>query len=76
MDTTYLSGFNFWIGSARDEIAGKGVGKNLSWRGLLSLALRFVRSALTYANRLGCPARRALCLRLMNWLRADMRRAS
>lgn len=76
MDPTNLSGFNFWIASARDEIAGRGVGKNLSWRGLLSLALRFLRTALTYANRLGCTERRALCMRLMNWLRADMRRAA
>ncbi len=76
MNQTYLSGFDFWITSARDELAGHGIGKDLSWRGLLSLALRFVRTALTYANRLGCPARTALCLRLMNWLRADMRRAA
>ena len=76
MDPTYLSGFNFWIASARDEIAGKGLGAAMSWRGLLSLALRYIRTALTYANRLGCPDRRALCMRLMNWLRADMRRAA
>ena len=76
MDPTNLSGFNFWIASARDEIAGRGVAKDMSWRGLLSLALRFLGNALIYANRLCCTERRALCMRLMNWLRADMRSAA
>lgn len=69
-------GFDYWIGAARDELAGVGRGHGLSWRGLLRLARDFVRYALSYANRMGCAARRALCLRLINWLNADLRRAA
>lgn len=35
-----------------------------------------LRAARTYADKLNCSARKALCMRVMNWLRADLRRAA
>ncbi len=71
-----LRRFNFWISAAIDEIAGRGLAPSMSWRSLMGVALRFLQHALTWANRMGCAARKGLCMRLMNWLRADMRRAA
>ncbi len=33
-----------------------------------------LRHALQRANELGCPARKAMCLCVLNWLRAGLRR--
>lgn len=43
---------------------------------VLRMALTFMKAALSCANALGCPDRKALCLRVLNWLRADLRRLS
>ncbi len=39
-------------------------------------AAAHLRHALRLANQLRCAARKAVCLRVLNWLRADLRRAA
>lgn len=39
-------------------------------------AMVYVRRALSLANAMRCRKRQAYCLKILNWLRADMRRAS
>ena len=39
-------------------------------------AMVYTRRALSLANAMRCRQRQALCLKILNWLRADMRRAA
>lgn len=39
-------------------------------------AMFWTRRALSLANAMRCRKRQALCLKILNWLRADMRRAA
>jgi len=39
-------------------------------------AMVYTRRALSLANAMRDRQRRALCLKILNWLRADMRRAA
>lgn len=39
-------------------------------------AMVYTRRALSLANAMRCARRKALCLKILNWLRADMRRAA
>jgi hypothetical protein len=77
MSATTLNGFNTWIGWALDD-ARKAVGfvSPAIRRIFFDGALLSLSHALTAANQLGCRARKALCLRVMNWIRADLRSAS
>ncbi|KRE07427.1 hypothetical protein ASE63_22265 [Bosea sp. Root381] len=42
----------------------------------LAFAYRDLRQALRWANAIGDRALRSFCLRVLNWLRADLRRAA
>lgn len=58
--------FNLNLHMARSAI----VSNNLDW------AVVYTRRALSLANAMRCRKRQALCLKILNWLRADMRRAA
>lgn len=69
-----LESFNFWIGHALSDLT-KLPGRDLPISRRLSLewAMSSMPRALKRANQMNCPARRALCMRVMNWIRADLR---
>lgn len=70
-----VSSFNFWMGCALRDMERLPTPKTpISRRLVLEGVGSSVRHALTQANRMGDAARKALCLRLLNWLRADLRR--
>lgn len=56
--------FNLNLMMARSAI----VSKDLDW------AIVYTRRALSLANALRCKRRQALCLKILNCLRADLRR--
>jgi hypothetical protein len=71
-----INSFNSWIGWALGDL------RHLPSRDaphtrkvIIDMVMTSLRRALTAANRMQDNARKALCLRLMNWLRADLRRA-
>lgn len=41
----------------------------------LDWAVVYTRRALSLANAMRCRKRQALCLKILNWLRADLRRS-
>jgi hypothetical protein len=65
--------FNTSIGLARDYLryARDRRGVLINRAGWIELATEQVRRALAAANAMHDSERRALCLRLLNWLRAD-----
>lgn len=74
--TIALDSFNSWIGYALSDLASL-PGRELCWsrRHVLEMALGSLKHALKRANELKDAARKALCLRIMSWIRADLRRA-
>ncbi len=70
-----LANFNYWMEAALEELRA-----NLPARGAplrkfsLGIAEGYVEAALINANKMRDPARKALCLRVLNWIRADLRR--
>ncbi|MCO5092026.1 hypothetical protein [Bosea sp. (in: a-proteobacteria)] len=76
MNPVILESFNTWIGWAQSDLrclpTADEAPKSRSL--LLSTARHSVRHALVAANKLGCAARKALCLRVLNWIAADLRR--
>lgn len=66
--------FNRWIGDALNELRALTCYQSPAARAsVLRTTASSVKAARAYANKLNCPARKALCLRVMNWLRADLR---
>lgn len=77
MTATHLPAFDYWIEAARWELNQLQKYTTSSVRRIcLDGALANMTRALTAANKAGCPARKALCMRVLNWIRADLRRAS
>lgn len=76
MDHINLNSFNQWIAWAQQDLALLPPTEYApQTRALMiKLATTSVENALKAAYRLGCPARKALCLRVLNWLRADQRK--
>ena len=71
-----LESFNAWIGYALSDLARLAGHDTPTARGIgVDMVLGSLRHALRRANEMRDPARKALCLRLINWLRADMRKA-
>jgi hypothetical protein len=72
-----LHAFNAHLASARDWLVTyklnrhRGADHNAA---CLSIAYNLVRDALGYANRMRDPNRAALCMKILNWLRADLAR--
>lgn len=71
-----LDSFNRWIGWALEDLrdAPSAAEAPRSRAICLKYVLPSVRHALTAANWLRCPARKAMCLRVLNWINADLRR--
>ena len=70
-----LDGFNFWIGLALRDLARlPGSDRPRIRRAWLCIVAWLVRDALSVANAMRCPARKAMCLRVLNWLNAEIRR--
>lgn len=70
-----VSSFNFWMGCALKDMQRLPTPKTPGARRIIvEMVMSSVRHALTQANKLGDAARKGLCLRLLNWLRADLRR--
>ncbi|AMJ59362.1 hypothetical protein [Bosea sp. PAMC 26642] len=69
--------FNYWIEAARDQLTRAALYSAPVVRAdFLKMTQSFVRLALRAANAMGCADRKALCLRIMNWLRADLIRCN
>lgn len=76
MNPAFLSSFNRWVGWAQHDLGNLPPADEAPRTRslLLKQARKTLTNALTAANRLGCPARKAMCLRVMNWIAADLRR--
>jgi hypothetical protein len=78
MNSLHLNSFNQWIAWAQQDLSTLPPAAEAPVS--RSLAIKHAKNTLTHAliaaNRLGCPARKALCLRVLNWLNADARRAA
>lgn len=75
MSTILVRSFNRWIGWALgDLVFVPGPDLPRSRRAGLQSIKPSVKNALRYANAMGCPARKAMCLRVLNWLNAEIRR--
>ena len=77
MDRIQLNSFNQWIAWAQQDLASLPPAEFAPQTRAIMIkhATTTVEHALKAANRLGCPARKAMCLRVLNWLRADRSRA-
>lgn len=78
MNQITLGSFNQWIGWAQKDLSDLPPAEEAPISRSLALvhARKTLTNALKAANRLGCPARKAMCLRVMNWISADMRSLS
>lgn len=77
MGAPHLSAFDYWIEAARAELRELAKYQFASTRKMvLAQAAAYMGQALKAANKAGCRARKALCLRVLNWIRADLRRAA
>lgn len=73
----FLSNFNYWMEAALEELRANLPGRRVTGRKFsLGIAAGYVQAALINANKMGDSARKALCLRVLNWIRADLRRAA
>lgn len=69
--------FNDHIDRAQSELRQRSrMGSEIVRRMCAETAMAHVRHALRLANQLQCADRKAVCLRVLNWLRADLRRAA
>lgn len=67
--------FNRWIGDALRELRALAQYRSPEVRAsVLRTTAASVKAARSYANKLNCSARKALCLRVLNWIAADLRR--
>ncbi|KPH79352.1 hypothetical protein [Bosea vaviloviae] len=77
MHATKLESFNIWISYALSDLARLADRDAPMARGIgLDMVMASLRHALRRANEMRDAARKALCFRLMNRLRAELRRAS
>lgn len=71
-----LESFNQWIAWAFDDLADLPSAKVSPV--VRSIKIKNTRRTLTHAleraNQIGCPARKAMCFRVLNWLNAEIRR--
>lgn len=76
MDPVFLASFNQWISWAQQDLSHLPPADEAPTTRafLLKHARKTLANALTAANRLRCPARKAMCLRVLNWLNAEIRR--
>lgn len=71
----HLESFNTWICWAQQDLRFLPSEDTPRSRAVvLKMVLHPLNHALQAANKLGCPARKAMCLRVMNWIAADLRR--
>lgn len=70
-----LAFFNGHIAAAQSELRGRAAYRS-DWgiRFCIETARAHMRHALSYANQIGCASRKAMCLRILNWLNAELRR--
>jgi hypothetical protein len=69
--------FNLYIGGATRCLEARNIHADpANIRFAIEQAEICMRQALRIANLMDDVARKALCLRVMNWLRADLRRAA
>lgn len=72
-----LSNFNYWMEAALEELRySKRPFRGHYRKFSLGIASGYVKAALINANKMRDPARKSLCLRVLNWIRADLRRAA
>ena len=71
-----LDSFNRWIGWALEDLRdAPGADEAPRSRAIcIKHVASSVTNALTAANWLRCSARKAMCLRVLNWINADLRR--
>lgn len=70
-----LKSFNTWIGWALGDLSDlPSAGLPLSRRLTIQSVIPSVRHALGRANEMGCRKRQAMCMRVLNWLHAELRR--
>lgn len=71
-----LDSFNRWIGWALEDLRAAPIAAEAprSRAILLKSVAASICNALTAANWLRCSARKAMCLRVLNWINADIRR--
>lgn len=71
-----LDSFNRWVDWALEDLRAAPAAADAprSRAILLKSVAASIRNALTAANWLRCPARKAMCLRVLNWLNAEIRR--
>lgn len=73
-----IARFNTWIGYALGDLADlprlDASTYPISRRLRIEMAMKSLRQASGRAGEMKCSARKALCMRLMNWLRAELRR--
>lgn len=77
MGAEHMTSFDYWIEAARWELNQL---QKYATPSVRRLCLTGAEHAMTYAlraaNKAGCRARKSLCLRVLNWIRADLRRAA
>lgn len=72
-----IASFEYWIDAARWNLTELQRYRGAVARGsCLRMAEHNMQQALNAASRARCRARKALCLRVLNWIRADLRRAA
>ncbi|WP_324132338.1 hypothetical protein [Bosea sp. (in: a-proteobacteria)] len=73
MTAAPMLAFTYWMEAAREDLASARVYETAANRAaLLSRTIVCVRYALGAANALRDQPRRALCLRVLTWLRAAL----
>ncbi len=77
MGALQIASFEYWIEAARWHLVElQGYAGADARRSCLRMAAHHMQQALNTASRARCRARKALCLRVLNWIRADLRRAA
>lgn len=76
MHAIKLESFNNWIGYALSDLARMpGRDTPMAREIIGDMVMSSLLHALRRANEMQDNARKALCMRVLNWLRADLRRA-
>lgn len=77
LQTTNRDHYAHYVSRALGEVARAARATTEGARTLsLAFAYRDLRQALRWANAIGDRALRGFCLRVLNWLRADLRRTA
>jgi len=75
MHAMYLTFFNDWLLAAKRDLADLPRYQSaFVRRDILTSAVTNVTRALRWANTMQDNDRKALCLRVLNWLRSDLRK--